>query len=78
MPNLPARIDTRARSFYLRRLARLLRQRHDYHEDLNDAGLLLLQRAIAATVNDCSDFGAAGQAQEMVDAWEIAQTGNGF
>lgn len=54
---------------HLQRLARLVRMRRDYREDLNEAGKRLLDVSILATLGDCKALGAAAAATEIASAW---------
>ena len=51
---------------FLRRLNRLLRLRADQSGDLNEDGVLLIDRAIYSTYCDAVDLGVAGEAQKLV------------
>ena len=51
---------------YVSRLARLIRLRQDFQDDLNQLGVELLDRSIYATYRDCIDFGAADQARLLM------------
>jgi hypothetical protein len=51
---------------FLNRLRRLIRMRREYREDLNPLGILLLDRSIDATYQDCIDFGAGDQARALM------------
>ena len=51
---------------FVSRLERLIRMRHDYRDDLNPLGLRLLDRALWATYQDCIDFGAVKEANEVM------------
>jgi hypothetical protein len=43
-----------------------MRLRHEYVDDLNPLGLRLLDRALWATYQDCIDFGATKEANEVM------------
>jgi hypothetical protein len=58
-----------ARQTFLRRLARLIRMRRDYREDLNPLGIRLLDRAIESTFQDCVDFGGAREARALMTGY---------
>lgn len=64
-----SRIHPYTRSTFIKRLKRLVHMRKNYcgdgDYDLNDAGVRLLDVAIAATVQDCEWVGAAGVAVEI-------------
>lgn len=53
-------------TLYLARLVRLTRLRVDYVDLINDTGLRLLDRCIAATVSDCCDEGEAEAAGDLL------------
>jgi hypothetical protein len=54
------------RALFVRRLARLIRLRRDYSEDLNPLGLRLLDRAIQSTYKDCLDYGASEEVKQLI------------
>jgi hypothetical protein len=78
---LPERPSSRGeeggiQALFVKRLERLIRLRSHYREDLNPLGLLLLDRAIDATYQDCIDFGVADKARIlMAGRKELGQTG---
>lgn len=49
------------------RLKRLLRLRRDHFDELNDAGLRLLDRSIFATFCDCVDIGQREEARGILN-----------
>ena len=51
---------------YLARLRRLLRLRRDHYDELNDAGLRLLDRSIFAAYCDCLDIGQGEAARSVL------------
>jgi hypothetical protein len=51
---------------YLNRLRRLLRLRRDHYDELNDAGLRLLDRSIFAAYCDCLDIGQGDAARAVL------------
>jgi hypothetical protein len=55
-----------AKDVFVSRLARLIRLRRDFGDDLNQLGIDLLDRSIYATYRDCIDFGAADEARQLV------------
>jgi hypothetical protein len=63
-PSRPAEGHTK--TLFVRRLERLMRLRREYVDDLNPLGLRLLDRALYATYQDCVDFGAAREANEIM------------
>ena len=54
-----------ARRGFRRRLARLLRLRREFREDLNPMGVTMLEHSIRATYRDCVDFGGEEQAHRL-------------
>lgn len=54
------------RDGYLSRLRRLLRLRRDHYEELNEAGLRLLDRSIFAAYCDCLDIGQGEEARAVL------------
>lgn len=54
------------RDGYLSRLRRLLRLRRDHFEELNEAGLRLLDRSIFAAYCDCIDIGQGDAARAVL------------
>jgi hypothetical protein len=58
--------EGQTRTLFVRRLERLMRLRHEYVDDLNPLGLRLLDRALWATYQDCIDFGATKEANEVM------------
>jgi hypothetical protein len=54
------------RDGYLTRLRRLLRLRRDHFDELNDAGLRLLDRSIFAAYCDCLDIGQGEAAKSVL------------
>jgi hypothetical protein len=63
--------EGRSKSFFVRRLERLVRMRKDYREDLNPLGLRLLDRAIYATYRDCIEYGAAAEARALMSTHPV-------
>ncbi|MBF6599915.1 MAG: hypothetical protein IVW36_05340, partial [Dehalococcoidia bacterium] len=57
MPDVARARPEQLKDGYLNRLRRLLRLRRDHFEELNDAGLRLLDRSIFAAYCDCLDIG---------------------
>ena len=55
------------RGIYVQRLARLVRLRREFINDLNPLGLDMLDSAIRATYKDCLDFGATEQARRLTE-----------
>lgn len=51
---------------YLKRLRRLLRLRRDHRNQLNEAGVRLLDRSIFAAYCDCLDTGVGFTAQHLL------------
>lgn len=62
----PRAAEAQVKAIFVRRLARLIRMRRDYHDDLNPLGFRLLDRAIDATYQDCLDYGAGEEAKELM------------
>ena len=63
------------KALFVRRLARLIRLRREFSEDLNPLGLRLLDRSIWSTYQDCLDYGADTEvkvlmAQHPVPGWD--------
>jgi hypothetical protein len=54
------------RDGYLQRLRRLLRLRRDHFDELNEAGLRLLDRSIFAAYCDCLDIGQGDAAKAVL------------
>ena len=65
-PSSPRPREDEVKVIFLNRLRRLIRMRRVYREDLNPLGILLLERSIDATYQDCIDFGAGDQARELM------------
>jgi hypothetical protein len=59
-------------SHFLQRLNRLLRLRGEQATDLNEDGLLLIDRAIYSTYCDAVDLGVAVEAQELLHSAGVA------
>jgi hypothetical protein len=67
MPSFPRPAqDGSLQTLFLNRLARLIKARNEFHDDLNVVGLEMLDRAIYATYRDCIDYGAADEARALV------------
>lgn len=54
------------RDGYLQRLRRLLRLRRDHFDELNEAGLRLLDRSIFSAYCDCLDIGQGEAARAVL------------
>jgi hypothetical protein len=63
---IAAATSDQLREGYLQRLRRLLRLRRDHFEELNDAGLRLLDRSIFAAYCDCIDIGQGDAARSIL------------
>jgi hypothetical protein len=58
--------EGQTKDVFIRRLRRLMRLRREYIDDLNPLGLRLLDRALYATYQDCLDYGADREANEVM------------
>ncbi len=66
IPEIAKARPEQLREGYLSRLRRLLRLRRDHFDELNDAGLRLLDRSIFAAYCDCLDIGQGDAARAVL------------
>ena len=66
IPEITKARPEQLREGYIARLRRLLRLRRDHFDELNDAGLRLLDRSIFAAYCDCLDIGQGDAARAVL------------
>ncbi len=58
---------------YVERLRRLLRLRRQHQEDLNEQGMLLLDRSIFAAYRECTSLNAGDEAKAVLAEERLMQ-----
>ncbi len=66
-PRLPQATAAQLREGYLDHLSRMLSLRRDHFDEINDAGLKLLDHSIFVTYCDCIKLGERAEASRLLE-----------